>query len=154
MPGPFEARALLTSSAVSPRERCLATAMLFLSVTTSCASPTAKLTKELEGARSWMATGEMVADRWAANRVPSRYARRSLDEALTALRSSDRALASADANRAAASAARPHIARARQVTDSLLSLIAANDRRTVPATIGLLARERQALDSVIAKASQ
>jgi hypothetical protein len=65
-----------------------------------------------------------------------------------------RALASADANRAAASAARPHIARARQVTDSLLSLIAANDRRTVPATIGLLARERQALDSVIAKTSQ
>ena len=101
-----------------------------------------------------MATSKTVADRWAANRVPSRYARRSLDEALTALRSSDRALTSADANRAVASAARPHIARARQVTDSLLSLIAANDRRAVPSTIGLLAHERQALDSLIAKASQ
>jgi hypothetical protein len=117
---------------------------------TACASPSAKLTKELEGARSWMATIEMVAGQWVENRVPSRYAARSLDEALTALHSANDALASATAKRDVAAVARTHITSAQQSIESLLSLIDANDRRAIPAAIAPLTGERQAMDSLIA----
>jgi hypothetical protein len=105
----------------------------------------------METARSWMATVDMVASRWAQNRVPSRYANRTLREGQEALHSADRALASAEAHRDLSAEARTHIARADQLTDSLLSAIAANDQKAVAAPRARLVREGEALDGLIEK---
>jgi len=128
-------------------------ALLLIPVAMACASPAAKVVKDLETARSWMATTERVAGRWADNRVPSRYAERSLSEALTALRAADHRLASAKTSQDVATNARAHIPRARAATQSLLSAIAATNRGATPAAIALLVQERQALDSLIEIAS-
>jgi hypothetical protein len=118
-------------------------------MTMTCASPATKVTQEMETARSWMATVDMVAGRWAENRVPSAYARRTLTEAREALHSVDRALLSADAHGEISAQARTHIAGADRLTQSLLSAIAASDRRAVLGPRARLAREREALDALL-----
>jgi hypothetical protein len=137
---------------VNARNRRRLAAVLLIPVALGCSSPAATVAKEMETARSWMATTERVAAHWADNRVPSRYAERSLGEALTALRDADRRLGQAKASRDIAAAARAHIARARAATESLLSAITATNRAATPAAIALLVPERQALDSLIENA--
>ena len=137
------------SAVVCTRNRSRIAAVLLIPVALGCSSPAATVAKELETARSWMATTERVAGHWADNRVPSRYAERSLGEALTALRDVDRGLGTAKASHDIAMAARAHIAQARAATESLLSAIAITNRGATPAAIALLAHERQALDSLI-----
>jgi hypothetical protein len=108
----------------------------------------------METARSWTATIEMVAERWGENRVPSRYAHRSLTESLDALQSTDRALASSDAARDIAAQARARIERAARITQTLLSAMDANDRSAVTGSMALLAVEREGLDSLIREAAR
>lgn len=141
--------AIATHRRVRTRNRSRLAAVLLIPVALGCSTTAAK---ELETARSWMATTERVAGHWADNRVPSRYAERSLGEALTALRDIDRRLAAAKASQDIAMAARAHIAQARAATESLLSAIAVTNRGATPAAIAVLAHEREALDSLIEKA--
>jgi len=50
-------------------------------VLTACKSRDAQRAADLETAISWLATAEAVAQGWAANRLPTEYAQRTLDDA-------------------------------------------------------------------------
>jgi hypothetical protein len=98
-----------------------------------------------------MATVELVAERWSDNRVPTRYAQRSLTEALTYLAESDKSLSSPKALPRESAEARVHIQRASRAAKSLLVAMNVNDRAATSAPLTLLVLEREGLDRIIEK---
>jgi hypothetical protein len=60
---------------------------LICALAVSCKSESAKQIEELDASISWLATVDAVARSWTENRVPTRYAERTLEEASSALHS-------------------------------------------------------------------
>ena len=58
-----------------------------LLLVSGCKSETAKQIDELDASISWVSTVDAVARAWTENRVPTRYAERTLEEASGALHS-------------------------------------------------------------------
>src|SRR6059036_3294995 len=56
-------------------------------MTTGCKPESAKRIDELDVSISWIATVDAVARSWTENRVPTRYAERTMEEASSALHS-------------------------------------------------------------------
>ena len=82
---------------------------------------------------SWLATAEAVVQRWADNRVPVRYAERTLEEAIAALDKSH----AADASRATAAA---------------MDVVRHRDRAGVANALGGIRVQRSALDAKLKSA--
>ena len=146
-----QAHPLPTGSTVKRVRRRTPITFLAVAGAIACASPSDRVVNELEDARSWIATVELVGSRWSDNRVPARYARRTIEESLDALHAASQSLSSDRARREATGSARARIDHARQIAQSLLSSIERNDRRATTGPIAQLGRERKALDSLIEK---
>jgi hypothetical protein len=116
---------------VRPRHRrlFLATALL----TIGCKSGPAKVTEQLEQSVSWIATLETVAHSWSENRVPSRYAERTIEEGSAAL-------ASADQPRAA------------RIAAGLADVVRNRDQTEMAVHLEALRQERSALEARLDRA--
>jgi hypothetical protein len=60
-------------------------AVLLLVPALGCASPRQKLARSIEDSASWAASARLVAAAWAANSVPTAYARTALESARRSL---------------------------------------------------------------------
>lgn len=65
-------------------------ALAVIAASASCKSTPQRLAEQVEGGASWTATADMAATAWTRNRVPVRYAERTLEEAHAKLHASVR----------------------------------------------------------------
>jgi hypothetical protein len=65
--------------------RAPAAAALVAALALGCSSPQQKLVRSVEDSASWAATARLVAAAWAANSVPTAYARSALESARRSL---------------------------------------------------------------------
>jgi hypothetical protein len=101
---------------------------VFVAVLASaCKSKTTRLANELDASISWAATLEAVAKSWADNRVPARYAERTIDEARAAFRTARES-------------------RAASIADALRDAVRGRDRRALAEPLHALHAERDALE--------
>ena len=102
-----------------------------------CKSRESQLVDQLDASVSWLATVETVAQRWADNRVPVRFAERTLEEARDALTQAKQASAA-------------------HAASATIDVLRRRDRAAVPAALTAVRAARESLEKQLdaAKKSQ
>jgi hypothetical protein len=111
---------------IARRSCCLIAAIAF--ATAGCKSETSKQIDQLDASISWIATVDAVARSWTENRVPTRYAERTMEEASSALHSAKQT-------------------RAARIASEMADVVRVRDRAEMDVHLEALREEKSALKS-------